>query len=270
MERVPLQDDYGARGEYGTAESARVQVKRKGGLSAKCIIASSAIAVVILVGMLHFWREEPASSVSSKPSPATHAAPASAHQAPKPIVVAKKGKAVSSSLHLPARSVATPKSTSSLTAHELAQLPSDVRVALNTSVDPCDNFYEFACGGWESVTSIPNWQSSWAKQWDGVTTDVEKKTVKALEKDDGPAGKFYKSCMDTATIQKVGTRPLKPWLAAVERVKDHASLVQALANFALADMTAFFGWFVDADSEDSSLNSFFVAQVQQRWLPHYC
>jgi predicted metalloendopeptidase len=136
-------------------------------------------------------------------------------------------------------------------------------------VDPCDNFYEFACGGWESVTSIPNWQSSWAKQWDGVTTDVEKKTVKALEQDDGPAGKFYKSCMDTATIQKVGTRPLKPWLAAVERVKDHASLVQALANFALADMTAFFGWFVDADSEDSSFNSFFVAQVQQRRHPHY-
>jgi len=112
----------------------------------------------------------------------------------------------------------------------------------------------------DSATTIPNWQSSWAKQWDGVTTDVETKAVKALEKDRGPAGKFYQSCMDTATVQTLGGAPLKPWLAAAERVKDHATLVKGLADFAIADMTAFFGWWVDADSEDSSLNSFFVAQ----------
>jgi putative endopeptidase len=269
MERLPL---HGEEETYGTGEATRVHTKRKGSPSAKCLVASSAIIVAVLVGALHFVREEPSTSASSEPKPARakHAAhhalagaKATAHKisvrAQRKETAAPKSATASS---LRAREGVHPGagSATSLSAHELAQLPADVRVALNTSVDPCDNFYEFACGSWDSATTIPNWQSSWAKQWDGVTTDVETKAVKALEKDDGPAGKFYQSCMDTATVQKLGSKPLKPWLAAAELVKDHESLVKGLAAFALADMTAFFGWWVDADSQDSSLNSFFVAQ----------
>jgi hypothetical protein len=259
-------------GDYGTAEWTRIQSKRKGSLSTKCLLVSSAIVVVILVGALHFYAEEPASSAASKPSRAKMHAVAAAHAskqkqggAPahpveeKPKVVPNGNKGGGSALHshMPA---AASGGASMMPAHELAQLPKDMRDALNASVDPCDNFYEFSCGGWDAATAIPDWQSSWAKQWDGVTTDVEKKAVKALEQDKGPAGQFYQSCMDVATVQKLGAAPLKPWLAKVELVQDHASLVQGLADFALADMTAFFGWWVDADSEDSTLNSFFVAQ----------
>lgn len=274
MERLPLHEEHRGAGEYGTAQSTRVYAKPKNVLSAKCIIASSAVAVAILVGALHFWREEAARSVPSAPAAPAHvpsgllrprsdagrAADAASSTRPFEVASSMRSKGALS-LHGQAGAAVLPRSASSLTAHELRQLPADVRAALNTSVDPCDDFYEFACGGWESVTSIPNWQSSWAKQWDGVTTDVEKKAIKALEHDSGPAGKFYKSCMDTDTIQKLGARPLKPWLGAVDKVKDHASLMTALAHFNLADMTAFFGWWVDADSEDSSFNSFFVAQV---------
>lgn len=70
-----------------------------------------------------------------------------------------------------------------LTTKDIVQaLPADMRSALDPSVDPCDDFYHFSCGGWQKATQIPAWQSSWAKQWDGVTTYVEKATVKALEK----------------------------------------------------------------------------------------
>ncbi|KAJ1493249.1 hypothetical protein T484DRAFT_1769075 [Baffinella frigidus] len=52
-----------------------------------------------------------------------------------------------------------------------------------------------------------------------------------------------------------------PWFDAVELIRDHATLMQALARFAIADMNMFFSWWVDADSEDSSINSFFIAQA---------
>ena len=72
-----------------------------------------------------------------------------------------------------------------VSSESLDGLPVDVRAALDPSVDPCEDFYEFSCGGWEKITTIPTWQSSWAKQWDGVNTAVEHMTVKALEEDTG-------------------------------------------------------------------------------------
>jgi hypothetical protein len=42
--------------------------------------------------------------------------------------------------------------------------PEDMVSALNVSADPCQDFYEFACGGWQNETEIPSWQSGWAKQ----------------------------------------------------------------------------------------------------------
>ena len=132
--------------------------------------------------------------------------------------------------------------------------------ALNTSMDPCEDFYEFSCGGWANATEIPSWQSGWAKQWDGVTTHVENLAIDLLKKDDGPAGKFYRSCMDTDTIQALGAKPLKPWLEAVDKIVDHDTLMQALVQYGIADINVFFSWWVDADSVDSGIYSFFIAQ----------
>ena len=35
-----------------------------------------------------------------------------------------------------------------------------IKIALNASANPCDNFYEFACGGWQQNHAIPEWKSS--------------------------------------------------------------------------------------------------------------
>lgn len=138
--------------------------------------------------------------------------------------------------------------------------PEDMVAALNTSANPCEDFYEYSCGGWANVTSIPSWQSGFAKQWDGVTTHVQKLTIDLLEKDKGPAGTFYQSCMDTDTIQTLGASPLKPWLAAVDKIVDHDTLMQALIQYGIADINVFFSWWVDGDALDSSIYAFFVAQ----------
>ena len=258
----PLLEDAGGNSAYGSVNST--YSKRKGGAAALCLrLVSGAVILAILGFAFYFFlynQTSPTKPTNAKTSIIAHSAERTPHPAPVPKTVATSGKE-SSKLHLPATLREHAKSTPPLSEDELARLPADVVAALNISVDPCDNFYEFACGGWESVTTIPHWQSSWAKQWDGVTTDVEKMAVAVLNQDDGPAGKFYKSCMDTDTVQKLGAMPLKPWLSAVERIKDHASLVNALGMFAKADTTAFFGWWVDDYGGESGVNALFVAQV---------
>mmetsp|Transcript_62050 Transcript_62050/g.146302 ORF Transcript_62050/g.146302 Transcript_62050/m.146302 type:complete len:742 (+) Transcript_62050:56-2281(+) len=231
----PTQDEHRMPiyGSTGNTVNGRA-TKRSRGPSAQCLLLSSVVVTGMLFGALYCLPGEPVAAQ-------THL-----HRAADAVTKVFSTAKGSSQLKL--------------TKNELDGLPVDVRSALNAEVDPCEDFYEFSCGGWDKVTSIPAWQSSWARQWDGVTTRVEHLTYKALEKDHGPGGRFFRSCMDTDTIQTLGAKPLKPWLDAVELIKDHATLMQALARFAIADMNAFFSWWVDADSQDSSVNSFFVAQ----------
>ena len=147
-----------------------------------------------------------------------------------------------------------------LSSDDLAYFPDDVISSLNTSMDPCVDFYEYACGGWAANASIPSYQPAWAKQWDGVTKYVEGLTIGLLEKDTSPAGRFFQACMDMDEIQRLGSSPLKPWLAQLETITDQTSLSSALIKLAIADMNVFWSWWVDSDCEDSSIYSFFLAQ----------
>ena len=41
--------------------------------------------------------------------------------------------------------------------------------ALDRSVDPCQDFYAFACGGWEAKTSIPPDRPAWSRSFSEIT-----------------------------------------------------------------------------------------------------
>ena len=39
----------------------------------------------------------------------------------------------------------------------------DILSAMNANADPCDDFYEYACGKWIEKSSIPESKSSWSQ-----------------------------------------------------------------------------------------------------------
>lgn len=76
--------------------------------------------------------------------------------------------------------------------------------ALNKDVDPCQDFYEFACGGWIKKNPVPDWATSWdqlARLRERLVTDL-KDLLEAKDADDLPqsvrkAKALYRTCVDT-------------------------------------------------------------------------
>ena len=71
-----------------------------------------------------------------------------------------------------------------------------------------------------------------------------------MEADQGKAGVFYRACMDTATIDSLGAKPLKPYLDAIDGINSQDDLVSVIAMLQEINVPAYFDWQVMADPRD--------------------
>ncbi|MBC7976904.1 MAG: M13 family metallopeptidase [Myxococcales bacterium] len=109
--------------------------------------------------------------------------------------------------------------------------------ALDRTIDPCEDFYQFACGGWIKKTEIPADKPIAMRGFIEIqdrNLAYEHELLEGLRADPGedPAarqlGAFYGSCMDEAAVEKAGLAALRPQLAVIDSVKDVRSLTAAI------------------------------------------
>ncbi|MGD0796319.1 MAG: M13 family metallopeptidase [Acidobacteriaceae bacterium] len=133
---------------------------------------------------------------------------------------------------------------------------------LDRTVDPCEDFYRFSCGGWMKNNPIPSDQASWdvygklAYENQQFLWGILEEDAKA--KDRTPVaqkvGDFYAACMDTAAIDRRGFDPLKPGLARIDGLKTRTALIAAIAGIHHEFPGAyFFDSGTEQDAADSSV-----------------
>jgi putative endopeptidase len=132
--------------------------------------------------------------------------------------------------------------------------------ALDRTVDPCTNFYEFACGGWRKANPIPADQTRWGR-FNELAERNREELHQILEaaKDAKPGrspieakvGDYYAACMDEAGIEAKGLSPLKPLVDRVAAVDSKAALFRLLGQHEAEALPALFRFGASPDMHDS-------------------
>ena len=132
---------------------------------------------------------------------------------------------------------------------------------IDKTLDPCVDFYQYACGNWLKTNEIPADRSSWASF---VELDernlVTLKDILEKASSGGPnrsvveqkIGDFYGACMDEKTADQKGLAPLQPELDRIAAVKDKAGLIDAIARVHLIGPNPLFNFYSGSDMHNAN------------------
>lgn len=139
----------------------------------------------------------------------------------------------------------------------------EVAAALDTSVDPCTDFYAYACGGWQQANPLPPDRTSLVRGFTYIADRNEEILREILEQRAGSAkgrldamvGQFYAACMDTDAIDARGAEPVLPELERFDALKSASDLPPVLGALrAEIGISPFMSFWIGPDDKNPELN----------------
>jgi len=151
-----------------------------------------------------------------------------------------------------------------------ASPPSGIDKAdLDPTCKPCDDFYQYATGGWMKNHPLPPAYSRLGAF--GTLSDRNQDVLHGILDQAAAAhaasgsneqkiGDYYAACTDTTAIDAAGAAPLAPLFAAIAKIGEVRSLAAPLAELASDGVAGPFSFGAGADVHNATLT---IAQLRQ-------
>src|SRR6476620_12470556 len=139
----------------------------------------------------------------------------------------------------------------------------------DTTVDPSQDFFLYANGGWVKKNPIPPAYGSW-----GIGNLVIEENLKRLRDISEKAGEtkatkgraeqmigdYWATAMDSAQIEQQGVKPLQPYLDKIAAIKDVPSLVATVAELKSIGSSTLFSDYISQDDKNSEVMAYKLMQ----------
>ncbi len=155
-------------------------------------------------------------------------------------------------------------------AAAFAQAPTGIDLgAIDRAAQPCNDFYQYACGTWMKNNPIPADQAGWGRFNEladrnrrVLRTILEKAAVDSSARTpaEQKIGDAYASCMDEKTIEAKGLAPIRPELDRILRISGKQALAEEVARLQSYGISALFRFGSGQDSKDATKT---IAQLGQ-------
>ncbi|XP_078725644.1 endothelin-converting enzyme 2-like isoform X1 [Lampetra fluviatilis] len=156
-----------------------------------------------------------------------------------------------------------------------------VLASMDRSVEPCQDFYGFACGRWERLNPLPDGHSRWttfSSVWRQNQATLkhllelpEDAAGRELGDAQGKARRYFRACMDEQSIEQRGAAPLQQLLtqlggwSMLGTWNETGHSLQELLEVVMGSYRAspFFAIYVGQDAKHSNSN---IVQIDQSGL----